>query len=41
MDGDRFEGEFHLLTDPDKQYAFNIEIVDVNNNDLRAVIKPL
>jgi hypothetical protein len=41
MDGDRFEGEFHLLTDPDKQYAFNIEIIDVNNNDLRAVIKPL
>jgi hypothetical protein len=41
MDGDRFEGEFHLLTDPDKQYAFNIEIIDVNSNDLRAVIKPL
>jgi hypothetical protein len=41
MDGGRFEGEFHLLTDPDKQYAFNIEIIDVNNNDLRAVIKPL
>lgn len=41
MDGDRFEGEFHLLTDPEKQYAFNIEIIDVNNNDLRAVIKPI
>ena len=40
-DGDRFEGEFHLLTDPDKQYAFDIEIIDVNNNDLRAFIKPI
>lgn len=41
IDGDRFEGEFHLLSDPEKQFAFNIEIVDVSTNDLKASVKPL
>jgi hypothetical protein len=40
-DGDRFEGSFHLLTNPEKQFAFNIEIIDVQSNDLRAIIKPI
>jgi len=40
-DGDRFEGSFHLLTDPDKQFAFNVEIVDVKTDDLKAFIRPL
>ena len=40
-DGDRFEGSFHLLTNPEKQFAFNIEIIDVQSNNLRAIIKPI
>jgi hypothetical protein len=40
-DGERFQGEFHLLTDPDRQYAFNVDIVDVNANILKATYKPI
>lgn len=40
-DGERFEGEFHLLTDPETQYKFNVDIVDVNADILRATYRPL
>ena len=40
-DGNRFEGEFHLLTDPESQYTFNIDIVDVNADILKATYKPI
>ena len=40
-DGERFEGSFHLLTDPERQYAFNVDIIDVPNDILRATYKPL
>ena len=40
-DGDFFEGKFHLLSDPDKTYSFNIEVVDINDDKLKATIKPL
>lgn len=40
-DGEKFEGSFHLLTDPEKLYAFHIDIIDVANNQLRAFIKPI
>lgn len=40
-DGERFEGSFHLLTDPDRQYAFNVDIVDVDANILKATYKPI
>ncbi len=40
-DGERFEGAFHLLSDPSRQYAFNVDIVDVNQDILRATYKPL
>ena len=38
-DSNRFEGSFHLLTDPETVYAFNIDIIDVPNDQLRATIK--
>ena len=41
QDGDRFEGSFHLLTDPDSLYTFNIDIVDVNADILKATYKPI
>jgi hypothetical protein len=40
-DGERFQGEFHLLTDPNRQYAFNVDIIDVNANILKATYKPI
>lgn len=40
-DGERFEGAFHLLSDPNLQYAFTIDIVDVQQDILKATYKPL
>lgn len=40
-DGERFEGSFHLLTDPESQYEFNVDIIDVKENILRATYKPI
>ena len=40
-DGERFEGAFHLLTDPESQYAFNVDIIDVNADILKATYKPI
>lgn len=40
-DGERFEGAFHLLSDPEKEYAFNIDIVNVQEDILKATYKPL
>lgn len=40
-DGERFEGSFHLLSDPERQYAFNVDIIDVQQNILKATYKPI
>jgi len=40
-DGNHFTGSFHLLSNPESQFAFKIEVVDVQTNDLKAFIKPL
>ena len=40
-DGERFEGSFHLLTDPERQYSFNVDIIDVQEDILKATYKPL
>jgi hypothetical protein len=40
-DGERFEGAFHLLTDPDLQYSFNVDIIDVNSDILKATYRPI
>jgi hypothetical protein len=40
-DGERFEGAFHLLSDPERQYAFNVDIIDVNADILKATYKPI
>lgn len=40
-DGERFEGSFHLLSDPDREYVFNVDILDVQRDILRATYKPL
>jgi hypothetical protein len=40
-DGERFEGSFHLLSDPERQFAFNVDIIDVNRDILRATYTPM
>lgn len=40
-DGDNFEGSFHLLSNPDKQFAFQIEVLDSESEELKAFIKPI
>lgn len=40
-DGERFEGAFHLLSDPESEYSFSIDIVDVQEDILKATYKPL
>ena len=37
-DGDSFSGEFHLLDDHEKRYDFRIAIVDMDKDELHAVI---
>lgn len=36
--GDKFSGEFSLLTDSDKKFDFEVEIISIDNDDLRAVV---
>jgi hypothetical protein len=40
-DGERFEGEFHLLTDPERLYTFNVDIIDVQRDILKATYRPI
>jgi hypothetical protein len=40
-DGERFEGAFHLLSDPERKYTFNVDIIDVQDNILKATYKPI
>jgi hypothetical protein len=40
-DGERFEGAFHLLSDPESEFAFSVDIIDVQADILRATYKPL
>jgi hypothetical protein len=40
-DGESFVGRFHLLSDPEKLYHFNVEVVDLNTDTLKATIEPI
>jgi len=40
-DGESFEGSFHLLTEPEKTYAFSVRIIDLNGDKLEATIHPM
>lgn len=40
-DGDRFVGSFHLLSDPDRVFSFNVEVIDVSTDQLKATIHPI
>ena len=38
---DKFKGTFSLLSDEIKKYSFEIEIIDVDNDELKAEVKPI
>ena len=40
-DGEGFQGKFHLKEDPDKIYAFHVQVIDAEADELKATIKPL
>jgi hypothetical protein len=37
-DGDAFRGSFHLLSDPEKKFAYVVDVVDLDSDDLKARI---
>ena len=37
-DGDAFRGSFHLLSDPEQKFAYVVDVIDINNDDLKARI---
>ena len=39
-DGNAFQGAFHLLSDPEKRYDFIVDVVSLDDDDLRARITP-
>lgn len=39
-DGESFNGQFHLLSDPDTTYGFSVEVIDIPNDVLKATIFP-
>ena len=39
--GDFFEGTFHLKSDPEKTYSFNIKIIDQDLDEMKASIKQM
>lgn len=40
-DGERFEGSFHLLSDPETLYAFSVQVIDIEGDKLKATIHPM
>jgi hypothetical protein len=39
-DGESFNGQFHLLSDPDITFGFSIEVIDIPNDILKATVFP-
>jgi hypothetical protein len=39
-DGERFNGEFHLLSNPEETFGFSIEVIDIPNDILKATVFP-
>jgi hypothetical protein len=40
-DGNNFEGSFHLLSNPEEQFAFKVAVLDPESEELQAFIKPI
>jgi|688.fasta_scaffold58696_5 hypothetical protein len=39
-DGESFNGQFHLLSDPEKTFGFSVEVIDIPNDILKATVFP-
>ena len=39
--GDYFEGMFHLKSDPDSKYSFNVQVLDQDSEEMKASIKQI
>ena len=39
-DGESFNGQFHLLSNPDVTFGFSVEVVDIPNDILKATVFP-
>lgn len=39
LERDCFSGQFHLLSDPEELYDFNVEIIDLVNDELKASVR--
>lgn len=39
--GESFEGIFHLKSNPDEKFAFNILVIDPEGDEMQATIKPM
>lgn len=37
-DGDSFNGQFHLLSDPEQMFGFRVEVIDIANDQLKAIV---
>lgn len=40
-DGECFVGSFHLKSNPDKKFAFNVLVLDEDLDEMKATIKPM
>lgn len=41
LDGDSFEGSFHLKSDPDSRFSFTVYVIDPEKDQMEATVKPL
>lgn len=39
--GEYFMGSFHLKSDPDKRFEFNVQVIDPDADEMQATIKPM
>jgi len=39
-DGEKFAGEFHLLSNPDELFDYTVDIIDLQTDELKATVKP-
>lgn len=40
-DADYFIGSFHLKSNPDKKFSFNVLVVDRDSDEMQATVKPM
>lgn len=38
--GESFEGSFHLKSNPDEKFSFNVLVIDPEADEMRATVKP-